>query len=713
MPPLATVLPTRYLPSPEAESWTRSDVAVAMALPEALTKPWPTDAHLVAYEPVTIDGVGPLRLTYRALSEGVSVRMALLLGDLDGPDHKATDEWRTETLAKIEASGLAYYETRGGYRVLATLAEPITLSEPSDADDWTRLYQGWIVQLKAEHGLEIDPACADWTRLYRLPCVRREGVGNVSAPVVGELPAVDWRSIKPSEAKATPRNVDRPEPEGGDPELVEPLIEALAEAIEPTWNDHSHNGFRFPFLGWLAGKGWSRDERAALIETLDDGTHTAKYLGDNDRAGPAAGPGPLVLERFGEDFAAVDKIVARHPNARTVDAYSAARASEVKPVTAPSSLVERLQKRTDEKPHALATGMPAFDRQFVFGGIPTNRRVVIGGAPDAGKTSLMLQWAEHMASLGVAVAWNAVDEDSEDLDTRRVQSIGIPRVQAQAKLSDEALKKVERELGGRIFEVFENVPIDEVIKWMAVQYPGKDRAVFGDSLQTICSTGSLAATNPRERIDAVIQDIKTTQLTHRTLVVLTSELNRNAYRNKDQADNIDPMAAGKESGGIEYAAGMFIVLRSEGEGVTSVEIPKCKFGSKKTFKLKLNFETVRFSETTGDVVTSKDQALVELFVRCLTRERDRGGPALTQTGLRDAAHADPEGPKFTNGCEGTIINMAINQQLIERSPTDSRKFQVPASTLPLDPVAEAERRAKQAGVLEALAKVGKKDPRKK
>ena len=48
--------------------------------------------------------------------------MVAMIGDLDAPGTHGTskparDEWRAEQLPRLEATGLAYYETRGGYRL--------------------------------------------------------------------------------------------------------------------------------------------------------------------------------------------------------------------------------------------------------------------------------------------------------------------------------------------------------------------------------------------------------------------------------------------------------------------------------------------------------------------------------------------------------------------------------------------------------------------
>ncbi len=321
--PQITIFATKYIPSPENEKFAERAIgadAIGMPLSEALTRAWPTDAHLAAYEPAAIDGV-TIRLASGALAEGIEVRMVMLIGDVDDPvahDSKtaARDEWRAETLPRIEASGLAYYTTNGGYRVLARCDE--WLRGPEDHDAWTDHYRGWCAYLEQTHELTLDPSCADWTRLYRLPNVMRENIGEQRADVIGEIP--EWSEehyIKPAKSTTRAKSLALVEPTGGPPAVVEPLVLELADAVEPAWNDHNRNGWRFVFLGWLAGKGWSCDERAALINVLADRDGTTlrgKYIGDNRRVTPINGPNDETREILGDSFGAVDAIVKKHPN---------------------------------------------------------------------------------------------------------------------------------------------------------------------------------------------------------------------------------------------------------------------------------------------------------------------------------------------------------------------------------------------------------------
>jgi hypothetical protein len=149
----------------------------AVPLSEALATPWPFDAHFAAYQAVDLplrsgDGRACVRLA-RDMVGHVPIHMRLLVGDVDGPDHSAPPRWRRRTERRLRASGIAWYSTRHGYRVLVSLPEAVTIDSPADERDWQYLYLGWREHLIETHGIEIDHKCKDWTRIMRLPNVRR------------------------------------------------------------------------------------------------------------------------------------------------------------------------------------------------------------------------------------------------------------------------------------------------------------------------------------------------------------------------------------------------------------------------------------------------------------------------------------------------------------------------------------------------------------
>ncbi|MFH1498801.1 MAG: hypothetical protein ABII82_13350 [Verrucomicrobiota bacterium] len=162
------VLPVRWWPT--------------LPIGEALARRWTTDAHLVCYHTATDGEVRPTcpRTNKAALDSGALaavgavLRLGVVLVDVDAPDHAATPEWREDQARLREAlppglrAGMGGYATRGGYRLVWTLPEALT-------PDAFETIAARLHATLAGHGIEADPACKDWTRLYRLPFVVRDG----------------------------------------------------------------------------------------------------------------------------------------------------------------------------------------------------------------------------------------------------------------------------------------------------------------------------------------------------------------------------------------------------------------------------------------------------------------------------------------------------------------------------------------------------------
>ena len=126
------------------------------------------DRHFAAYAPQAI-GDSYCRLKAGALP----VEMILLVFDVDGPDHKATPEWRSTTAARLP-TGALWYATGGGLRVIFALEWPSILKTAEDCAAWSAFYDAACVAAERMWGLVPDTACSDWTRLYRLPKVTRD-----------------------------------------------------------------------------------------------------------------------------------------------------------------------------------------------------------------------------------------------------------------------------------------------------------------------------------------------------------------------------------------------------------------------------------------------------------------------------------------------------------------------------------------------------------
>jgi hypothetical protein len=197
--PIVTLLAHARVPSPEAAETYDRDWACAASLDEALDTVWPTDVHATQYAPVEIpdtEGGEPIvvRASKEALTEGHVLRMVALFGDLDGAGHKATPEWRAEVEAKLDASGLAWYRTRNGARVVLALPDTIEIRNEHDEQAWYGFYLAFVAWAHATHDLDLDPRCKDCWHLFRLPNVLRGGKPERSE-VHGEITVANLEAI--------------------------------------------------------------------------------------------------------------------------------------------------------------------------------------------------------------------------------------------------------------------------------------------------------------------------------------------------------------------------------------------------------------------------------------------------------------------------------------------------------------------------------------
>ena len=285
------------------------------------------------------------------------------------------------------------------------------------------------------------------------------------------------------------------------------------------------------------------------------------------------------------------------------------------PATAPArgrTLRERLEAQRGAGPR-IPTGIDLLD-QMLRGGLRMEKLLVLGGAPGAGKTTLMLQIARNMARAGVAVAFVASDEEASGLDSRNLQSVGIGRDDAEDP-TPATIDKAVAELGDLPLLILEDCTVEDAFDLLAEEHSERPRCVMLDSLQTCQTALTRDIDNPRERIDDVVKTAKrlARQPMTRAVVVATSELARGAYRSKRSADATNDLAAFKESGGVEYAAHAALVLRTV-EGTSSdihAALVKNRLGQRGDFMLYLNQQTATFADgvaTTGGATAAEQAA---------------------------------------------------------------------------------------------------------
>lgn len=293
------------------------------------------------------------------------------------------------------------------------------------------------------------------------------------------------------------------------------------------------------------------------------------------------------------------------------DGFGRTKASPASPPGAPRevgpTLVQRIANLGVVRAR-LSTGIPTLDTS-TRGGLPVGRVVGIGGAPGAGKTMLLAQLAIRWALEGVAVCFLASDEEAEGILIRWGQALGfdLDKLESGDAETKAQLREALAALPLLLLDAEdEDPPITIEVASARLRELRGDRAasvLMGDSIQTLAVEGIADVDNPRGRIDLVMRAAKRAAKRDGHLVLVSSELARGSYRSKNAAEQINDLAAFKESGSIEYLVSAGLVLRSvEGSSnLVDVTVPKNRIGrgahAKAPFRLVLDFARATLTET--------------------------------------------------------------------------------------------------------------------
>lgn len=181
----------------------RADV-LRLTIAQALRDHSPFDSHFTAYAPPSCGYLLAKKGRWEAPEAAAGtldpVRVLLLVVDVDDPE-RATDgharaDWRSSERDKCHRlwalrPGFARYDTKGGYRLVWALTMPFIIRTPDDDARWSSQYEAALDWLQSQLGIVADRSCKDWTRLYRLPFVTRDGVLQTNQ-VEGDMGAGAW-----------------------------------------------------------------------------------------------------------------------------------------------------------------------------------------------------------------------------------------------------------------------------------------------------------------------------------------------------------------------------------------------------------------------------------------------------------------------------------------------------------------------------------------
>lgn len=219
------------------------------------------------------------------------------------------------------------------------------------------------------------------------------------------------------------------------------------------------------------------------------------------------------------------------------------------------------------------TGIPMLD-SLTGGGPVYGSRWYVLGAPDAGKTALLTQIGDVYARRGICVGFLAVDEEQGDLLMRLAQRVGYSRRDCEIR-SATTIDGIRKNIGPLPIRYYNaRHTIESAADDLRLFANGKRAALFVDSIQTVSSVASRmnAEMSPRELVTSNVLAARTMATRHDMIVVSTSEMSRGAYRSIESAEKTNDMAAGKESGAIEYSARVMISLRSVKKEPNYVEL---------------------------------------------------------------------------------------------------------------------------------------------
>ncbi|MEO6595761.1 MAG: DnaB-like helicase C-terminal domain-containing protein [Planctomycetota bacterium] len=246
---------------------------------------------------------------------------------------------------------------------------------------------------------------------------------------------------------------------------------------------------------------------------------------------------------------------------REIEAVKPAPSKAARSGMSPAQVLDRWQQ--DGALEHEPTGIGKFDA-MTGGGPAYGTRMFLLGAPDAGKTALLLQIADNYLQRGIAVGLLGVDEEPGDLLQRILQRRGWTRGQCERRDS--------RDLAGMRGRV-EALPLRLYDSTWTIEAAAADLAAFAkeqglcamlgvDSIQT---AGSAIEAQDGSRYEAVthrVQALRKVADEYRLIAIATSEMSRSSYRTAVSTDTTNDMAAAKESGAVEYSGRIIVSLRN-------------------------------------------------------------------------------------------------------------------------------------------------------
>lgn len=249
-----------------------------------------------------------------------------------------------------------------------------------------------------------------------------------------------------------------------------------------------------------------------------------------------------------------------------------------------------IEKNTLEKPdYSLYTGITDLDKMIC--GLHKQELTIIGARPGAGKTTLALQIAEHIAQKGINTAIISLEMS----DTQVIQKLISRRARINSyKMRMGTLETKELEQIGTVSAELAELPIHLITKARTIQHIEniarklKNKNNLGlmiiDYIQLIKNKGKF---NSREQeVADITRTLKLLSLELNIPIIGLCQLNRNATRQEPTLSDL------RESGAIEQDADNVMFLYQEAEStetVVDITLKLAKQRAGETGKIDLKF----------------------------------------------------------------------------------------------------------------------------
>ena len=213
----------------------------------------------------------------------------------------------------------------------------------------------------------------------------------------------------------------------------------------------------------------------------------------------------------------------------------------------------------------LGTGYPKLDE--VTSGFQNGEVIILGARPSMGKTSLLLNLAEHMAVIdGLPVAFFSLEMSKEQIAQRLLASHAAfdLRQMRRGMISDEDWTRLQS-AAGPLYEAplyIDDTPVMTILQLRAkarrLQAAHGIKAVFLDYLQLMSYYGR--ADSRQEQITEISRGIKALARELNVPVICAAQLNRGPTDRPNQRPKMSDL---RESGSIEQDADVIMLLHNE------------------------------------------------------------------------------------------------------------------------------------------------------